>query len=734
MRPERPQIRARPCPACGGDVDPIRAPRVLWLDDGVRFLCGDACRDRFLHGDRDHDLPHDDVQADPEQGDDGEERPSLPDLVREATHTHQGDEVPKRDRSEHARYDFWAAVALSCATVAFGAASERMQTGWVAGIFAIGAAWAIARNPLPTVGARRLVQWVAPVGLALAGLAAVSMPIESVSSWELMGLGGAALVLSLRHLLHDAILAPIETNALRLSRTLPTHVRVPSPASVPSTRPNEPTASFEEVPLSDVGPGELIGALEGELIGADGVVESGRAVGLHYPGAALSRTYEEGDFILAGTRVLEGALTIRVRRTGRERSVARTLSLGAHRGEAWSSAPFRLPWVLNYWSWAALLPLTMVAGVIGGLDAAGTFLLGVPVIAALGAFDTPLRAAALALVRRGMLFGSTKTLRDAGRVTSTAILLRGALSAGHPSVQQVHRFGRLDPDAVLRAAAAAERSAGDHPVAIAIRGYAAARHQGDDSVRRASVHPGLGVTAVDQDGSALVIGRRQMLLDEGISVAAADADAALIENAGLTPVFIAVDRQLEALVAVDDPTHVGAPDAVRRIAELPSEVLILSGDDRRTVERVAERLGAGQVKAPLLPGERIDEVRALRETGGIVAAVGRGGDDDDVLAAADVPISVRLVGSALEDRGVAIASQDIRDAAGALWIARATHRTTLRAVIAVFLAALVAFFGAVFGWTTPVTAALLSLAADAWALRAGSRLLRRVDLRVPVQE
>jgi len=162
--------------------------------------------------------------------------------------------------------------------------------------------------------------------------------------------------------------------------------------------------------------------------------------------------------------------------------------------------------------------------------------------------------------------------------------------------------------------------------------------------------------------------------------------------------------------------------------------VILSGDDRRTVERIAAQLGAPGVKAPLLPYERVTEVRALREAGGVTAAIGRGGEDDAVLAAADIPISLRLVGSALEDRGVVIASRDVRDAAGALWVARAVRRATWRSIGSCVLAAAFIVLGVAFGWMTPAIAALCGLAIEAWALRAGSRLLRRVDLRVPMQQ
>ncbi|MBW2162550.1 MAG: cation-translocating P-type ATPase [Deltaproteobacteria bacterium] len=203
--------------------------------------------------------------------------------------------------------------------------------------------------------------------------------------------------------------------------------------------------------------------------------------------------------------------------------------------------------------------------------------------------------------------------------------MRGALTAGEPIVQQAHPIGGKELDSVLALAAAAERAADDHPVARAIQRYADEHGHAAAAVRKERVHAGLGVTAVTSHGVPVVVGRRQLLLDEGISVATADSDATHIESEGLTPIFIAIDGRLEALVAILDPVHVGARDAVQRITDLPCDVVILSGDDRRTVERIAAQLGAPRVKAPLLPHERVTEVRALRETGGITATIGRGG-------------------------------------------------------------------------------------------------------------
>ncbi|MFZ1866656.1 MAG: HAD-IC family P-type ATPase [Polyangiales bacterium] len=642
--------------------------------------------------------------------------------MREATVVRDPPAAADRTQDGSRRYEPLAASGLALLSLAVVFLGTHPAFGWVAALLIVSSAALGARIPLGTIHAPDSLRAVAPSGLVLCAMAAASIADPVAQRWALLGASIAALAISARNWVHASMLLPIHAVARELVGTLPRKARIPS----------RPTSAYEEVPATQLHPGDLAVVLEGETVPADGVVEEGAGLALRYPKAAHSRPYARGDFILSGTRVLDGALTIRVRRAGAERAVARALELTNRTREVRVAS--RIRFALAHWSWLLLAIAAVVVLIWAGPRTAAALLLGLPVLAFVASLDAPPEAGALASARRGIFFGSARALRDAGRTGTAAILLRGALTAGEPIVQQVHRLGNEDPSWVIALAAAAEKAAEDHPIARAIQRYAKDNDYADATVRKERPLAGLGVTAVTAHGIPVVVGRRQLLLDEGISVAAADSDAVHMENEGLTPIFIAVGGHVEALLAVLDPTHVGARGAVQRIADLPCEVVILSGDDRRTVERIASNLGAGRVKAPLLPRERVAEVRALRETGGITAAIGRGGEDDAVLAASDLPISLRPMGTALEERGVVIASRDVRDAADALWIARAVRRSTSRSVATCVIMGLLVVLGAILGWMTPVAAALIALGTEAWALRAGSRLLRRVDLRVPMQQ
>ena len=718
MLPERPTFPTKPCPACGRAVDPLRARRVLWLEDGVRFLCSDVCRARFLDGDRGFDAP-----SPPPVGKTTVERPSIPELVREATFVREPAEAASRTGQYDRTHDALVAAGLASLSLGIVAFTPSRELGWLAAFLLLLAAAVSTRVSLRTVRATPSLRVVAPVGLALAALGAAMAPTPEAQRWTLAGAAIAGIVLSIRTWVHASMAAPVRAVARELLDTLPSNARIPSRAP----------SAYEEIPTLQLRQGDLVVVLEDERAPADGVVEEGAGVGLRYPRAATARPYAVGDFILAGTRLQEGAITVRVRRTGRERAIVRAVELAERRQPDRRALSFLRPAVAQ-WSWVVLGPAALALLVFSGPDAAAALLLGIPVLGLIAGLDAPLEAGAVASARRGTLFGSARALHDGGRAKVTAILLRGALTAGEPIVQQVISVGPTDIDKVMVLAAATERSAEDHPIARAIVRYAEEEGLPRATVRKERLLAGLGVTAVTSKGVSVVVGRRQLLLDEGISVANADDDAIHIENEGLTPIFVAIDGTLEALVTILDPTHVGAPDAVRKIADLPCDVVILSGDDRRTVERIASQLGASRVKAPLLPHERVAEVRALRETDGLTAAIGRGGEDDAVLAAADLPISLRLVGTALEDRGVVVANRDVRDAAGALWIARAVRRSTWRTLGACTAISVLVVLGATTGWMTPVAAAFLALLTEAWSLRAGSRLLRRVDLRVPMRQ
>jgi P-type E1-E2 ATPase len=377
--------------------------------------------------------------------------------------------------------------------------------------------------------------------------------------------------------------------------------------------------------------------------------------------------------------------------------------------------------------------LAETGGLSAPLSAASAVLLAAPLLAVRRAAESPLLAAAANAGSRGIVFQNAGALDLAGRVSVVAMSPYGTLTEGKPEVLEVLPVAGDDAEGMVALAAAAEAGSVGNPIADAVRRYARSNNIHPASVRRATLLGGRGVTALAPGGEEIVIGNRKLLLDRGVSVAAADGAAAAAEASGRTALFVALGGRVRGVLTLQDSLRPGARGAIQRMLDLNQEVVLLTGDQRGTVEKLAAGLDIAHIKAELLPEERGQEVTLLRDTGGKVAAVGHPVDDHAALTAAHVGIVLGAAGSAEGERAIALVTRDLRDAAAALWIARAARERALRATSLAAGAFAVIVAAAAAGLIVPGIAAILAVGVDAHAVRAGARLLRRIALRLPAR-
>jgi len=223
MQPARPQLPSQPCPACGRAVDPLRAHRVLWLEDGARFFCGEACQVRFGLGDREFDAP---VGRPSERA--RVERPSIPDLVREATVQRDDPTGSDRESGGAGQYDPILATGLALLALPLIMLTPGRELGWLAAFLIALCAAVNARIPLRNIQATASLRVVAPIGLVLASVAAVMSTDAETQRWSLVGAGIAAVAVSIRNWLHASFSAPLRNAAQALRETLPQNARVPT--------------------------------------------------------------------------------------------------------------------------------------------------------------------------------------------------------------------------------------------------------------------------------------------------------------------------------------------------------------------------------------------------------------------------------------------------------------------------------------------------------------------------
>lgn len=726
----RPSLPERPCPVCGTSVEPLRAREVLLFEDGFRFLCSAECRIRYHAGDRDHDAAREHrAQVVSSSRPRPRVRPAVKQIVESAPSTIE------LTRNAQPPPPPWFGLAMAAAGLVLGALGQNPLIA----VLASGAIGASAVSALVAGWpARGEIGWVAwalgPVGALLATLGALAAAADDPR----LGLVGAAVASGLvvvRTWLDRRSNQPVRHVADRLHAKMPSRMRVAR-----KTAEWGEDAGWKEIEASRVRAGEEIIVGEGEVVGVDGVVQAGEAFAHLHPSSPTAVRRGAGDSILAGARIIDGEIRVLATRVGDERALVRPASFGDPRAER--PAPLTVL-TARMTRWGGLVVLAGAAGGVlltegdiglaGQLSAAAAVLLAIPLGAIRRASEDPYVSAAAMAAERGIVFASAHTLDRTGRTAVAALCTHGTITEGDPEVVEVHAIGDTSPLPLMGLVAGAETSAQDHPIALAIARFTETRGIAAESVRRASFLPGRGVTALTPSGQEIVVGNRALLLAEGVSVAVADAEAARAEERGQTVVFVGLDGRVRALISLRDEDRPGARAAVQRMIDLGIEVVLISGDHRGTIEALARHLDIGHVKAELLPDERGAEVRRLRETGGVVAVVGHAGRDDAALGAADVQVVLNAAGAPEAERMVSLSSDDVRDASAALWLARAARRAAWRGTTAAALGGALLATLAAFGLLAPAVAALLALGLDAYALPSAARLLRRIELRLPIR-
>ncbi|HJL18679.1 MAG TPA: HAD family hydrolase [Sandaracinaceae bacterium LLY-WYZ-13_1] len=711
-------------------MEPLRAREVVLLEDGFRFLCDAECRGRFLQGERDHEAARAQPRTSSRPRRKVKPRPPpkrRPIPTPDASAAHQALSAPLQPPP-------WLGLGAAAVGLVLGAFATHAVVAILSTVAVAGAAAAALVLGWP---ARREVGWLGwalpSTGVLCAAIAALlaRSPTDDARLW-LVGAAIAAAAVVVRAWLDARANQPVAQTVRLLLTKMPSTARVPVRGSDWSVE-----VESEEVPAVRVRTGEEIVVGEGEVVGVDGVVQAGEAFALLHPSSRTPVRRGPGDPLIAGATIVDGEVRLLVARVGDERALVRPAAFGDP-GSDRAAALTRL--AVRVTRWGGLLALLGVgasvlvatgAGVAGQLAAAAAVMLAAPLVAIRRASEAPYVAAAATAAERGIAFANARALDRAGRAAVAALCTHGTITEGEPEVVEIHAVGGAAWQPIVALVAGAEAAAEEHPIARAVRRFCERRGIEPASVRRAAFVPGRGVTAVSPDGEELVVGNRALLLEEGVSVAVADADAARSEERGHTVVFVGLDGRVRALMTLRDEDRLGARAAVQRLIDLGAEVVLISGDHRGTVETLAKHLDITHVKAELLPDEQGAEVRRLRETGGLVAVIGRPGHDDAALGEADVPVVLGAAGAPEGERAISLTGEDVRDASAALWLAHAARRAAWRGSSVAALGGGLLVTLAALGLAAPAIAALLALGIDAYALPSAARLLRRIELRLP---
>jgi Cu+-exporting ATPase len=491
------------------------------------------------------------------------------------------------------------------------------------------------------------------------------------------------------------------------------------------------------LPASEIRPGEQIVVDAGEIVGVDAIVTAGEARVVPWLDAPVEVLRREGDPVVAGARVVSDRLRMTTTWSGRERAWVKLLSVPSARIDVAAPTAGALRRTIERGS-------PLAAGLVGvaafaanatpveilATMSAGAMAFGVKAVGSLVALH--FARAHLEALASGITYKDPSAFERAGAANVAVLSARGTVLMGEPEIVAVDLIGSTgrpsergeadggdDVARVLSLAAGAE-TASTHPFAAAILRAADTRGVRADHVRNAAAHDGLGVTAFASTGERLVVGGRAIMLEQKIGVAVADRRVTELEAQGRSVLLVALGDRLVGLIALQDGLRPGARAAVQRLLDARIEPVLMSGEARDTCETIGRALDIEHVRPEVLPADRGLEVRALAEGGSVVAVIGHPSRDDGLLAAAGVAVAMGAAGSTPGEWGVALASDDVRDAAQAVAIPHMT-RDRVRASIALGATpGIVALLAIAFG-VAPLAVAPLAVLAGAVAAAVHAR-------------
>ena len=450
-----------------------------------------------------------------------------------------------------------------------------------------------------------------------------------------------------------------------------------------------------DVPVEDVVVGDIVVVRPGEKIPVDGIIVSGASTvdESMVTGESIPVEKVEGDPVIGATINRTGTFRFEATRVGKETMLSQIIQMV--RDAQGSKAPIQrtVDKVASYFVPAVLIVavLTFMTWYTVGPDPALLYavitMVTVLVIAcpcALGlATPTSLMVGIGKGAEAGILIKSGDALETAHRITTVVLDKTGTVTEGRPSLTDIVTFGSFDEDRLLALAASAERGS-EHPLGEAIVEGAKARSLELAEPDDFEAVPGHGIAA-SVDGHRVVLGNLKFMADQGIAAGEAEPVLARLSDEGKTAMVVGVDGELAGVVAVADTIKSDSVAAIRRMHELGLEVVMLTGDNVRTAQAIADQVGIDRVRAEVLPGDKAAEVKALQAEGKVVAMVGDGINDAPALAQADVGLAMGTgTDVAMESGDITLVKGSLTGVVTAIELSKATMRNIYQNLVGAF--------------------------------------------------
>lgn len=539
----------------------------------------------------------------------------------------------------------------------------------------------------------------------------------ALSIGELFAAGEVAFIMALGALLEDATTNRAKKGLKKLISLAPTQGR----------RIRE--GKEEMIPAEEIRKGDDLRILPGEIIPVDGKILTGETSVDQsiMTGESLPVDKTVGDGVFCGTINRFGAIDITATQVGEDSSLQKLIRM-VEDAENKQAPMQRIADRVASWLVPVALLIAILAYVFTGNIVTGVTVLVVFCPCALVlATPTAIMAAIGQATKHGVIIKSGESLEKMGKVDTIAFDKTGTLTYGRLEVSDVIPFDSSLTEKELLTVTASAEAKSEHPLGKAIVARAKDQNLPLTESEDFKMAAGKGISA-KISGRSLLCGNEKYLMEQGVSIGEqVHSTLEKLRTEGKASILVAEKDTCLGVIALSDVLRPEAKDMVSRLTAMRTSTVLLTGDNRKTADYFAKQIGISEVRAELLPEEKVQNVEALREAGRKVCMIGDGVNDAPALKTADVGVAMGSMGSdiAVEAADIALMSDDISKIPYLKRLSNATVKTIKFSITLSMCINFVAIVLSLLELLTPVTGALVHNAGSCFVVLIAALLYDR---------
>ena len=539
--------------------------------------------------------------------------------------------------------------------------------------------------------------------------------IAAILIGDLFAAGEVAFIMEIGALLEDMTTERAKKGLKKLISLAPEKARLIKNGA-------ESSVAIEKVAIGDV-----IRVLPGETIPVDGKIVSGETSVDQsvMTGESLPVDKAVGDTVFSGTINLYGSIDFETTKVGKDSSLQKLIRMVEDADK--NQAPTQR--IADKWA-SRLVPVALLIAVAAYLITkdivrAVTVMVVFCPCALVLATPTAIMAAIGQATKHGVIIKSGEALEKMGKVDTIAFDKTGTLTYGKLEVTDIIPFGEVSMDELLTLAASAE-SRSEHPLAKAIVEKSKRRELSLAEIKDFKMTAGKGISA-SVNGTTYSLGNEGFIAGSGCAIhKEASVTLDKLRSEGKASVIVSDGEKIVGIIALSDVLRPEAAEMVGRLKDMGTRSVLLTGDNRKTAEYFAGKVGISEVRADLLPEQKVENLEVLKNEGK-VCMIGDGVNDAPALKIADVGVAMGAMGSdvAVEAADVALMTDDITRLPYLKWLSNTTVKTIKGAITLSMCINFVAVTLSVLGILTPTTGALVHNAGSCFVVLLAALLYDR---------